>query len=77
MTNAEHQALWRKRHALPVPEWQRDIPEIQATMNLEDVFSYADDPAVRALLMEELALLESEVEADGVGADEEERPKLC
>jgi hypothetical protein len=67
MTNAERQARWRKKHALPVPEWLRDIPEIQATLSVEDVFSYSDDPVMRQLLMDEVALLEAEVEADGVG----------
>ena len=59
-TAAERKRLWRRRHALPIP-----------TETLSDeVFSYAQDPVMRALLMEEVALLEAALEQEGVEDDE-------
>jgi hypothetical protein len=66
MTNAERQRLWRKRHALPVPEWCRDLLVLEAPA-WETEFSYEQDPVMRALLMEEVA--ESEAEVEEVGPD--------
>jgi hypothetical protein len=39
MTAAERMRRWRKRHALPQPEWTKDIPVFDPVMTLEDVFN--------------------------------------